>query len=130
MASGSSAPLPAYEPNYFVVNGLAFPDTVSDPDTLISGLLGERILIRMGNLGRMRQAIHFHGYHLEPLARDNVPETVLPDKDTFPLPAFSTLDVMLVPNQRGLFPIHPHSLTAVAANGRYPFGQLTLMDIR
>lgn len=130
LASGSTAPLPPYEPNYFVVNGLNYPATLADPDTFIQGLLHERILLRIGNLGRMRQALHFHGYHPEPLARNNVPETVWPAKDTFPLPSCETLDLLLVPHQRGVFPVHPHSLTAVTANGIYPLGQLTLMDIR
>ncbi len=130
MAGGLTEPQVPYEPNFFVVNGKPFPESAADPDTRVVGLLGERILLRLGNLGRMRHAIHFHGYHAEPLARNNVPEMALPAKDTFPLPSGTTLDLLLTPDKKGVFPLHPHSLTAVSANGRYPFGQLTLMDIR
>ena len=130
-ATGSSSELvrQPYVPDYFTVNGLAFPDLPADPDSRIVGSLGERILIRMGNLGRMRQAIHFHGYHVEILARNNVPETVLPPKDTFPLPVRETVDVLLTPQQIGVFPLHPHSLTTTTAGGLYPFGQITLIEI-
>jgi len=127
----AAGPLPAvnYEPNYFMLNGLAYPDIAADGDSVVSGLLGGRILIRMGNLGRMRQSIHFHGFHPEVVARDNVHETVLGEKDTVPLPWRTTVDLILTANQRGDYPLHPHSLTAVTANGFYPMGQLSLISI-
>jgi FtsP/CotA-like multicopper oxidase with cupredoxin domain len=122
-------PITTYEPNYFMMNGMAYPDTASDASTYVTGNLGDRILIRMGNLGRMRQAIHFHGYHPEIVARQNVPETVLGEKDTIPLPSSTTVDVILTANQAGTYLLHPHSLTAVTENGLYPWGQLTLITI-
>ncbi len=118
-----------YEPNYFMMNGMAYPDTASDPATYVTGNLGERILIRMGNLGRMRQAIHFHGYHPEIVARENVPETTFGEKDTIGLPHRTTVDVILNADQVGTYLLHPHSLTAVTENGLYPWGQLTLITI-
>lgn len=130
MATGIDGAQEPYEPNYFVLNGNAFPASAGDPDTRVVGDVGERILLRLGNLGRMRHSIHFHGFHVEPLARNNVPETALPPKDTFPLPSGTTLDLLLQPDKKGIFPLHPHSLTAVSANGQYPYGQLTFMDIR
>ena len=128
--ASSAASLPDYDPNYFIVNGLAFPDTGTDPDTRVVGFLGERILLRNLNAGRLRQAIHFHGYHSEIAARNNVPVTNMPPKDTWPLPGSSTLDLILTPNQTGVFPLHPHHVTSVTANGLYPFGQLVLQDIQ
>ncbi|MFT5059434.1 MAG: FtsP/CotA-like multicopper oxidase with cupredoxin domain [Planctomycetota bacterium] len=122
-------PQTTYEPNYFMMNGLAYPDTASDASTYVTGTLGQRILIRMGNLGRMRHAIHFHGYHPEVVARENVPETVFGEKDTIPLPHRTTVDVILTANQLGTYLLHPHSLTAVTENGLYPWGQLTLITI-
>lgn len=116
-----------FEPNYFIVNGLRYPDTVADAHTAIHCNVGERVLIRFGNAGRMRQSIHFHGYHVEILARNNQPEIYLPAKDTFGLPQEGTVDALLTPHQSGVYPLHPHSLTAVTSNGLYPFGQLTLI---
>ncbi len=118
-----------YEPNYFTVNGLAFPDSASDPDTIVSGSLGEDILIRFGNFGRMRQSIHFHGYHAQIVTQNTVPDATMPPKDTIAVPYHTTVDVILTPNQAGVYPLHPHSLTAVTANGFYPLGALALIDI-
>ena len=122
-------PVTSYEPNYFMMNGMAYPDTASDASTYVTGTLGQRILIRMGNLGRMRQAVHFHGFHPEVVARENVPETVFGEKDTIGLPHRTTVDVILTANQLGTYLLHPHSLTAVTENGLYPWGQLTLVTI-
>jgi multicopper oxidase len=117
-----------YEPNFFTLNGLSYPDTNADPDSHIYCQMGERVLLRMSNSGRMRQSIHFHGYHVDIAARGNVPNTLLPEKDTVELRAGGTTDVILNVNQIGSYPVHPHSLTAVTANGLYPYGQLTLIE--
>ena len=118
-----------YEPNYFRTNGLAFPDTFADVDTVISAMVGERVLIRLGNLGRVHQAVHMHGYHSDVAARNNVPEVHLGPKDTFPIPFGTTIDIITTVNQQGMFPFHPHDVTAVTANGFYPFGQLLLIVV-
>ncbi len=117
-----------YEPNFHTVNGLTFPDLASDPDSLISCEVGENIALRLGNLGHVRHAIHFHGYHAQIIARNNVPDTMLPMKDTFELSGYGTTDILLPVSQPGLFPLHPHSLTTVTANGFYPFGQILLIN--
>ncbi|NIR28875.1 MAG: multicopper oxidase domain-containing protein, partial [Gammaproteobacteria bacterium] len=81
-----------------------------------------------GNLGHVRHAIHFHGYHVEIVSRNNVPETMLPAKDTIPLPGYTTAELNLAVTQPGIFPVHPHSLTNVTDNGLYPHGQIVLID--
>jgi len=129
MVQGFNGSGPTYHPNYFTVNGIAFPDTASHPDTTITGNLGDRVLVRLANVGRMRQCIHFHGFHAEIAARNNEPELVLPEKDTIPVPTLTTADVIFEANQLGTYPVHPHSLTAVTANGSYPNGQLALIVI-
>ncbi len=116
-----------YQPNFFTLNGNAYPDTGADPDTLIVCNNGERVLLRMSNSGHMRQSIHFHGYHALVVARNNVPVTAFPPKDTIEVASGSTVDVVIEINQPGSYPVHPHSLTAVTANGLYPYGQLTLI---
>jgi len=118
-----------YEPNYFRVNGLTFPGTFGDMDTLISAMVGERVLIRMGNLGGVRQSVHMHGFHSNVAARNNVPEVHLGPKDTIPVPSGTTTDIITTVNQQGMFPFHPHDATAVTANGIYPFGQLMLVVV-
>ena len=117
-----------YEPNYHTLNGLTYPHTMMDPDTRMNCELGENVLVRIGNLGHVRQSLHFHGYHAKFLKRNNVPEMVLPEKDTFEVPAYTTAEILLPITQPGLFPMHPHSLTSVTDNGTYPGGQITMID--
>jgi hypothetical protein len=128
-AAGNLPNQAVYEPNFFTLNGLSYPNTSADADSHIACLLGERVLLRLSNSGRMRQSIHFHGYHVEIAARGNVPNTMLPPKDTVELsPSGGTTDLILTVNQVGTYPVHPHSLTAVTSNGLYPYGQLTLIE--
>ena len=107
---------------------MSFPELGDDPDSRIVCNVGDRVLIRFVNLGLMRQSIHFHGYHVEILTRDNQPETALAPKDTFAVTPGGSTVVLLVPHQAGVYPVHPHSLTAVTANGTYPYGQLALIE--
>ncbi len=117
-----------YEPNYHTVNNLTFPDTASDPGTLITCQVGERVLLRMCNLGWVRQSVHFHGYHVDIQRINNQPQSIFGPKDTIPLPGHTTLEALLTVNQPGVFPVHPHSLTTTTDNGLYIGGQITLIS--
>lgn len=117
-----------YEPNYHTINGLTYPNTIVDPDTMLECSMGDDVLIRMGNLGHVRHSIHFHGYHADLIFQNRVPETMLPSKDTFPLPGYATAEIVLPIVQPGVYPLHPHSLASTTDNGLYPFGQITLIN--
>ncbi len=116
-----------YQPNYFTLNGLSYPDIAADPDSVVACNLNERVLLRLSNSGHMRQSIHFHGYHAEVVARNNVPVTNSAMKDTIEVAGGTTVEVILPVTQVGSYPLHPHNVTAVTANGHYPYGQLTLI---
>ncbi len=116
-----------YEPNYHTVNNLTFPDTAGDAGTTIACQVGDRVLLRMCNLGWMRQSVHFHGYHVQIERINNQRQSIYGSKDTIPLPGHSTMEVLLPINQPGIFPVHPHSLTTTTDNGLYIGGQITLI---
>lgn len=73
-----------YDPNYWVLNGRSYPDTIlSDSDivgtelevrqpisSLIQALPGERILLRMANLGYEQQAMQMLGLRLTVVGHD------------------------------------------------------------
>ncbi|MDP6520789.1 MAG: multicopper oxidase domain-containing protein [Planctomycetota bacterium] len=124
-----SIPRQPYEANYFTLNGMGFPDIAGDTDSVVAAGLGERVLLRLGNLGRTRQCIHFHGFHADTATRDNLPEIHWGEKDTIPVPTRTTTDVLFTANQLGTYPLHPHNVQAVTADGAYPFGQLTLIVV-
>jgi FtsP/CotA-like multicopper oxidase with cupredoxin domain len=125
--SGSTPNFALYEPNYHTVNNLSYPNTAADPATAITCQVGDRVLIRMCNLGWVRHAIHFHGYHVDIQKINNQPQSIYGPKDTVPLPGHTTLEVLLNVIQPGVFPVHPHSLTCVTDNGLYAGGQLALI---
>jgi len=116
-----------YEPNYYRLNGMGFPEIAGDADTVIAAVNGERVLLRLSNMGRARQALHMHGYHFEVAAQNNVPEFHLGEKDTIGFGWGNTADIIVTLNQSGMYPFHPHDVQCVTANGLYPYGQLTLI---
>jgi len=118
-----------YEPNYFFINGLSFPHTVMDGDTLIAMNVGENVALRFVNAGLIISPMHFHGYHVEVATRNRQVETAVIEKDTVPVNVDECVDVILPCNQPGAFPLHTHYVPGVTANGVYtnPHGGALLM---
>lgn len=117
-----------FEPNYHTLNGLSYPMTLTDNSTRISCFLGEQVVVRLANLSNIRHSLHFHGYHVDILRRNNKAETTMPLKDTFALDVNSTTEILMDVNQTGEYPVHPHSLTATTDNGLYQGGSVTMID--
>jgi FtsP/CotA-like multicopper oxidase with cupredoxin domain len=113
-----------FEPNYFFANGLSFPDTAGDADTLVAMNQGENVALRLINAGVITNPMHFHGYHVEVATRNREPETVVVDKDTVLVDMEECVDVILPVTQTGAFPLHTHFVPGVTANGVYvnPYG--------
>lgn len=117
-----------YEPNYFFANGLSYPDTANDSDTFINMLLNQNIALRFINGSLIYNAMHFHGYHVDVMSRNRVPETQVVHKDTVLVRVGECVDVMLNVNQIGRYPLHNHYLPGVTANGVYANGALLMMN--
>ena len=124
VASGGDFDMAGFEPNYFFVNGLSYPHTTTDADTLISMNVGDKVALRFINAGLITNPMHFHGYHVEVVSRDRRPETAVVEKDTVPVGADECVDVILTCNQPGAYPLHTHYVPGVTANGVYvnPYG--------
>ena len=130
-ANGQRYDLNNFEPNYYFVNGLSYPNTSTDVDTKIAMSMGEDIAIRFINAGLLAHSMHFHGYHVKVISRNRIPVTDIIDKDTVVVSPGECVDVILPVNQLGKFPLHTHYIPAVTANGVYvnPYGgSLLLLD--
>ena len=129
VAAGGTYDMAGYEPNYFLVNGLSYPDTKSDPDTLVAMKVGEDVLIRFINAGCITNPQHFHGYHVRVATRDRAPVTDVVDKDTVLVGIGECVDVILPVVQPGAYPLHTHYVPGVTANGVYvnPYGGALLV---
>jgi len=129
VAAGGSYDMNNYEPNYFFANGLSFPDTAGDSDTLIAANQGEDVAIRFINTGAITNPMHSHGYHYQVATRNRVPETQVVDKDTTLVRIGDCHDVILPINQAGAYPLHTHYVPGTTANGVYvnPYGGALLV---
>ena len=124
IAAGGTYDMADYEPNYFFVNGLSFPNTAGDPDTLVSMNVGENVALRFVNTGVITNPMHFHGYHVDVATRNRIPETAVITKDTVLVNLGECVEVMLACNQPGAYPLHTHYVPGTTANGVYvnPYG--------
>ncbi len=122
--NGGGYDMAGYEPNYYFVNGLSYPDTAADGDTLVAMNVGEDVAIRFINAGCISHPQHFHGYHVRVASRNRVPETAVIEKDTTQVERGMCTDVILPVTQPGAYPLHTHYVPGVTANGVYvyPYG--------
>jgi FtsP/CotA-like multicopper oxidase with cupredoxin domain len=129
VASGGDFDMADYEPNYFFVNGLSYPNTTADDETLIAMKVGERVALRFVNAGLITNPMHFHGYHVEVATRNRQVETAVIDKDTVLVDVDECVDVILPCNQPGAYPLHTHYVPGVTSNGVYvsPYGGALLV---
>jgi len=113
-----------YEPNYFFVNGLSYPETSEDDDTRVVMSVGENVAIRFINTGLIISSQHFHGYHVDVASRNRVPEITVIEKDSVAVEVGECVDVILPVAQAGVYPLHTHFVPGVTANGVYvnPYG--------
>jgi FtsP/CotA-like multicopper oxidase with cupredoxin domain len=117
--SGQSFDMADYEPNYFFANGLSYPDTAQNGDTRVAMGVGEDVAIRFINTGMIVSPMHFHGYHVNAISHNRVPETAVIEKDTVLVDIGECVDVIVPVDQPGTFPLHTHFVPGVTANGVY-----------
>ncbi|MDH5632258.1 MAG: multicopper oxidase domain-containing protein [Gammaproteobacteria bacterium] len=128
VAAGGSYNMANYEPNYFFVNGMSYPDTSADADTVVSMRTGDDVAIRFINVGAITNPMHFHGYHVNIATRNRVPDTLMGEKDTVLVNVGECVDVMLPVKQNGKYPLHTHYVPGVTADGTYANGALIIMS--
>lgn len=119
---------PSYFPNVYTINHNSYPQTTNDPNALVTGNVGDTLIISIVNSGKMDHSLHFHGYHVEILyhSKNSLMEGLI--KDTFPVEIGAECIIRLIPHQEGTYPIHDHNLFAVNTGG-YPGGMITLVSI-
>jgi manganese oxidase len=110
---------------YFTINGKAFPAT--EP---IEVKQGERVRIRLVNLGQALHPMHLHGYHFTVIGTDGRPVQGPPlEKDTVTLGPGERVDLEFVADNPGTWVFHCHILSHVANKGVEPGGMLTLIKV-
>lgn len=124
-----------FVPDVFLLNGRFGDFSSRAVDTTPHGRVGEPALVRMVNAGLTVKSIHFHGNHVQVLARNGSPPPVVMNKDTVFVDRGETVDVLLPfkappdafpPTRVSEFPVHDHQeMTQTLHGGLYPNGLLT-----
>jgi hypothetical protein len=128
LANGGMVDFTEFQPDYFFINGKSFPEIQGDPLAAVQGLVGDTINIFICNSGIMKHSIHFHGFHVKIKYSKKKPQMVDLIKDTVPLLAGEVMELELVPDKPGEYPVHDHNLVAITGGGEYPNGMLLIMS--
>jgi FtsP/CotA-like multicopper oxidase with cupredoxin domain len=118
-----------YRPEVFTINGKSFPGIADDPNTAITVGINEEVIIAVANPGNMDHMLHWHGFHIEILYSNLMPERVAWIKDTFPVKQGDCMILRMIPDKLGVYPVHNHNLVAVTNLGVYPGGMLTRITV-
>jgi FtsP/CotA-like multicopper oxidase with cupredoxin domain len=110
---------------YYLVNGHSFPAT-----DVLTAKAGEKVRIRLVNLGQMAHPMHLHGFHFRIVGTDGIPVEGPPlVKDTVLIGPGERYDLEVVPDKPGLWVFHCHILSHVQNDGVEPGGMLTVLKV-
>lgn len=109
-------PMSAMEPNYFTFNGKVFPNTEN-----LEVKVGQRVRIRIYNVGQFVHPVHLHGMSFRVVAIDGavVPEDQQLSIDTVAVAPGQRFDIEFVPTAVGQWMLHCH-ISHHTVNGDMP----------
>lgn len=119
-------PMAGAEPNYFVINGKAFPATETIPVKK-----GDRVRIRFMGIGQFVHPMHLHGMPFKIVATDGypVPEAAQLTKDTVLVAPGERYDVEFIANEPGQWVLHCHILHHTTNDNVEPGGLMMMFDV-
>lgn len=118
-----------YRPNYFLINGKAWPDTMMDPTTSVDATIGQKVLVRFINAGNAMHAMHSHGFHFLVIGTDGRKLSSPYYKDTLAIAPAERYDILLDLDQVGRYMFHDHVEYAITNNGAYLGGMTTMITV-
>jgi FtsP/CotA-like multicopper oxidase with cupredoxin domain len=129
IASGNSVDWKKYYPNYFSINSLSYPFLQNDTLAAIKGNVGDTIHIFVANTGISMHSIHFHGFHVKVISSTDS-KFMGWVKDTQLMDSMQGFILELVPDKKGLYPVHDHNLVTMTGGNHNMQGMLLLIDIK
>lgn len=106
-------------PNFFTINGKAFPDT-----SPLFVKYGEHIKIRFINKSSQSHSMHTHGHDFTVTQIDGFPRYSMLD-DTIDVPSGKRIEVDFMANNPGVWPINGTKTFHQSNNGVSPGGMIT-----
>lgn len=120
-----AAPFRQWQPNFFGINGRAYPAIADDARLLIRE--GEWIRVRLINGGMSLHHLHLHGHQFLKVADDGNPLEQPVRMNTIDVFPGKTADIMIYGNNPGFWTFHDHNTLHAMNNGIYPGGMVTLL---
>lgn len=119
-------PMAGSEPNYFLINGKAFPATET-----VQVKKGDRVRIRFMGIGQFVHPMHLHGLPFKIVATDGypVPEAAQLTKDTVLVSPGERYDVEFIATETGQWVLHCHILHHTTNDGEEPGGLMMMFDV-
>ena len=119
-------PMMGMEPNYFTINGKAFPAT--EP---IQAKVGDKIRLRLMNIGQFVHPIHLHGPAFQIVATDGhpVPAGAQLTKDTVAVAPGERYDIEFTFTEPGMWMVHCHILHHTTNDGVDDGGMMLTIDV-
>ncbi|WP_191769405.1 multicopper oxidase domain-containing protein [Clostridium cibarium] len=105
-------------PNFFTINGKAFPDTAP-----LNTACGEKIRIRFINKSSSSHSMHIHGHDFAIVAVDGFPRKEF--DDTINVASGRRIEIEFTSNNSGIWPINGTKTFHQTNNGESPGGMIT-----
>lgn len=122
----AAMPMAGMEPNYFTVNGKAFPSTET-----VNVKVGQRVRLRIASIGQFVHPMHLHGMPFKVIATDGhpVPEAAQLTKDTISVAPGERYDVEFIATEPGQWMMHCHILHHTTNDGAEPGGLMLVLNV-
>jgi manganese oxidase len=119
-------PMTGMEPNFFTINGKAFPATEE-----ITVQKGERVRLRLMGIGQFIHPMHLHGIPFKIIATDGhaVPEVAQLTKDTVTVAPGERYDIEFVATEPGQWMLHCHILHHTTNDNVEPGGLMLMINV-
>jgi FtsP/CotA-like multicopper oxidase with cupredoxin domain len=122
----AAMPMAEMEPNYFTINGKAFPATET-----INVEKGQRVRLRFIAIGQFIHPMHLHGVAFQIVATDGhpVPEGARLTKDTVSVAPGERYDVEFIATETGQWMLHCHILHHTTNDNVEPGGLMLIVNV-
>lgn len=122
----AAMPMSGMEPNYFTINGKAFPATEK-----IVVKKGERVRLRLMAIGQFIHPMHLHGVPFKIVATDghSVPPELQLTKDTVNVAPGERYDIEFIATEPGQWMLHCHIPHHTTNDNVEPGGLMLLIEV-
>jgi FtsP/CotA-like multicopper oxidase with cupredoxin domain len=119
-------PMSGMEPNYFTINGKAYPATET-----LHVKVGQTVRLRLIGIGQFIHPMHLHGFPFKVIAMDGhpMPEAAQQTMDTLSVAPGQRFDIEFTPTEPGQWMFHCHILHHTTNDNVDPGGLMMIIEV-